>query len=76
MREVIELPLGVVTGVGPGVGVLDWSTPLVEGELLGVFPSIGLNGFFSVLVTEKRTKLVCEKLVIFPYAQYISRIAI
>ena len=38
------MPFGVVSGVGPVIGVLDEiHSPLGEGELFGVFLSIALN---------------------------------
>jgi len=43
VREAIELPFGVVSGVGPGIGVLDGVTPHVPSGR-------GVEGFSSPLV--------------------------
>jgi len=50
MREAIELPFGVVSGVGPGIGLLDGGPDLPrEGNffLEGGFLSIGLHLIFD-----------------------------
>ena len=45
VREAIELPFGVVSGVGPSIGVLHGGLhPQGEEEVWGFFSSIGLNG--------------------------------
>jgi len=45
VREATKLPFGVVIWVGPVIGVLDRvHNPKGEGEVWGLFLSIGLNG--------------------------------
>jgi len=44
VREAIELPFGVVSGVGTGIDVFDGvHMPQGEGEVLAFFASIGLS---------------------------------
>jgi len=72
VREPIELQFNVVSGVGPGIDVIDGimavHVPQGEGAVSGIFWH-GLNGQNDVLFAEKCIRLVCEKLTIFPYRQ-------
>jgi len=68
--EPIELSFGVVCGVGPGIGLLHGFDVLQEGAVL---VSMGFNGVF---VEQKCIQLVGEKVIIFPYGQYIIGIYI
>ena len=57
-----------MSGVGRGMGVLDGvHVPQGEGEVLGVFIPIGLNGIFFTEII----RLMRENLTIFLYGQYI-----
>ena len=57
MREPIELSFGMVSGIGPGIDVLDGVRVLQgEGFFSGIFRHlrpISLNGQNDVLFTEK-----------------------
>jgi len=56
VREPIELSFGMVSGVGPGIHVLDGgSCAPKEGAVLGIFRHlhpIGLNGRMTYFCTE------------------------
>jgi len=68
VRELIELLLGMVSGVGRGMGVLDGvHVPQMVGEVLGVFHS---HWFEQCIFKQKCIQLVREKLTIFPSGQY------
>jgi len=76
VRTVIELSFGVVSGVGPGIDVLDGvhvpqGVGAVSGIVSGICAPIRLNGRNDVLYIEKCIRLVCEKLTVFLYGQYI-----
>ena len=74
MREAIELPFGVMSGVGPGIGVLDRSPhPQGKGRFWEFSGRLVLMAFLSSFVTEKCIRLVGEKFIIFPFVQYINR---
>jgi len=76
VRTAIELSFGVVSGVGPGIHVLDgvhvpqgeWAvSSMISGifrHLRGLRP-FRLNGRNDVLFVDKCIQLVCEKLTIF-----------
>jgi len=50
VRQTIELSFGVMSGVGPGIGVLDGSSRAMEGrESFGVVLPICLNGVFECI---------------------------
>jgi len=79
VRKAIELSFDVVSGVGPGIHVLDGSPRASTGR--GYFwhgfwhlAKIPLHGFqwgHGVLIMVLIDfRLVCEKLTIFPYAEY------
>jgi len=76
VRTAIELSSGVVSGVGPGIHVLDGSPRASRGSWL--FPA-WFPAFFGICVlsftigkdVQIDDRLVCEKLTIFPYADYI-----
>ena len=54
VRAVIELPFGVMSWVGPGIGVLHGvEIAYREGEVLGVFLCIVCSGFLRELVIGK-----------------------
>ena len=63
----IELSFGVVSGVGPGIHVLDGSPRASRGR--GCFWHGLRHGVLIMVLIDDR--LVCEKLTIFPYADYI-----
>jgi len=75
----IRVPFGVVSGVDPGIHELDevhvsQEEGAVSGMVSGIFwhlRPIRLNERNDVLFAEKCIQLVCEKLTIFPYGQYI-----
>ena len=70
VHELIELSLGVVSVVGPGIGVLDGVDVLQgEGGEGGVWEvSQSFSHWFQWhIVKQKCIKLVCEKLTIFLY---------
>jgi len=77
VHTVIELSFGMVSGVG--VDVLDWvHVPQAEGAVYGMVSGIfqhlrpiRFNGWNDILFSEKCIGLVCEKLTIFRYGQYI-----
>ena len=74
MHAVIELSFGVVSGVGPGIHVLDGSpVPQREGAVSGM-----VSGIFRHLrhIGFNGQNDVCEKLTIFPYAEYILKICV
>jgi len=61
MADWIWMPFGLVSGVGPVIGVLDGVHVPKGSGLFGFFFSpIGLNS------VQKCIRLVCEKLTIFP----------
>jgi len=63
--EPIKLSFGVVSGVTPGIDVLDEvHVPQWEGAVSGIFQH--LNGQNDVLLAQKCIRLVHEKLIIFP----------
>ena len=64
--EPVELSFGMVSGVGPGIDVLDW-VHVPRGIFFGICAPIHLNGRNDVLFFEKRIRLACEKLTVFPY---------
>jgi len=73
--DFVELSFGVVSGVGPGIRVLD-GVHVLQGKGLfwgffGICVPIGLNEQNDVLFAEKCIRLVCEKLTVFPYGQDI-----
>jgi len=79
MHEAIELLFMVVSRVSPGIGVLDGSLHFLAGRggfFWGGFHLLVLMDFHSALSTEKCIRLMCEKLTIFPYRQYINRVFI
>jgi len=58
VREAIEVSFDVVSGIGQGIVVLDGvHIPQGEGEVLGVFLSIALNGILEFIL--KRMCLTC-----------------
>jgi len=77
VRTAIELSFGVVSGVGPGIHVLDGSPRASRGR--GCFwhgfwhCSASAHALISIgrhdVVIHHR--LMCEKLAVFPYARYI-----
>ena len=79
------MPFGVVSGVGPGIHVLDGSPHASikgKGLFLAWFPASGIfvqcfrmatYGYTDILIDER---LVCEKLTIFPYAEYIAEFCV
>jgi len=80
VRTAIELSFGLVSGVGPGIHVLDGSPRASNGSIcfwhgFGHFSKIWLHWFqwrHGVLIMVLIDfRLVCEKLTIFPYAEYI-----
>jgi len=81
LRRAIELSCGVVSRVGPGIHVLDGSPRASRGR--GCFwhgfrhlAKIRLHRFqwgHGVLIMVLIDfRLVCEKLTVFPYAEYIE----
>jgi len=76
VRTAIELSFGVVSGVGPGIHVLDGSPRASSGRRcfwhgFWHFSAFSLYSFQwgnDILIDDR---LVCEKLTIFPYADYI-----
>jgi len=76
VRRTIELSFGVVSGVGPGIHVLDESPRASRGR--GCFwhgfrhfskiQPYSLQCRHGILIDDR---LVCEKLTVFPYAEYI-----
>jgi len=63
----------VVSGVDPGIGVLDRGQhPQGEGEVLGFFDSLVLMAFVSSFVREKCIRLMREMFMIFPFGQYME----
>jgi len=77
VRRAIELSFGVVSGVGPGIHVLDGSPRASWGRgcflhSIRHFSKFQIHWFewrHGVLIDDR---LVCEKLTIFPYADYIA----
>jgi len=80
LRRAIELSCGVVSGVRPGIHVLDGSPRASRGSgcfwhgfwPVSNFRVYGIqwtNGILIMVVIDFR--LVCEKLTAFPYAKYI-----
>jgi len=77
----VELSFGMVSAVGPGIGVLDGvHVPQGEREVLRLFLPHWFEWCFecilSVFLKQKCIRLVREKLTIFPHGQYINGIAI
>jgi len=77
LHRAIELSFGMVSGVGPGIHVLDWGFTCLKGKGLflawfraffGICACIGFNRRDDA---EKCIRLVCEKLAVFPYTRYI-----
>jgi len=75
----IELSCGVVSGVGPGIHVLDGGPRASRGQVCfwhGFRPNsnfrvYGIQWTKAVLITVMiDDQLVCEKLAVFPYARY------
>jgi len=48
----------------------------MDSDIFGICAPIHLNGRNDVLFVEKCIRLVCEKLIIFPYGQYIVGISV
>jgi len=75
VREPIELSFGVVSGVSPGIHVLDGiHVPQKEGAFWGIFRHllpIGLNRQNDLFFAQKFNRLICEKLTIFSYGQAV-----
>ena len=76
VRAAIELSFGVVSGVTPGIHVLDGSPRasrggVVSGMVLGIFRHLRMHCFNRRHDADKCIRFVCEKLTIFPYADYI-----
>jgi len=73
------MPFGVVSEVGPGIHVLDGRPRASRRRgclawflvFFGICARIRLNGRNDALIAEKCIRLVCEKLTVFPYGQYI-----
>ena len=79
VRRVIELSCGVVSGVGPGIHVLDGGPRASRGRVCfwhGFRPNSNfrvnaIQWTKAVLITVMiDDRLVCEKLAVFPYARY------
>jgi len=70
VRITIELSFGVVSGVGPGIQVLDGSPRASRHGFrqFSEFKSYCFEWQHGVLIDDR---LMCEKLTIFPYADYI-----
>jgi len=76
VRKAIELSFGVVSGVGQGIHVLDGSPRASRGRgcfwhgfwHFSEFAPYSFQWGSDVLIDDR---LVCEKLTIFPYEQYI-----
>jgi len=78
VRIAIELSFGVVSGVGPGIHVLDGSPRASrEGAVSGMVSGI-FRHLRHILFNGRNDddRLVCEKLTIFPYAEYILEICV
>jgi len=78
VRRAIELSFGMVSGVGPGIYVLDGSPRAPRGRGCfwhGFRPVLnfrvyGIQWTNGILITVMiDDQLVCEKLTIFPYAE-------
>jgi len=64
VRELIELSFGVVSGISPGIHVIE------KRAILGIFQHlcpIDFNGQNDVFFARKCIRLLREKLIIFPY---------
>jgi len=79
VRRVIELSCGVVSGVAPGIHVLDGSPHASRGRgcfQRGFWPNSNfrvnaIQWTKAVVITVMiDDRLVCEKLAVFPYAPY------
>ena len=79
LRRAIKLSCGVVSGVGPGIHVLDGSPRPSRGRgcfwhgfrLVSNFRVYGIQWTNGILITVMiDDQLMCEKLTIFPYAKY------
>ena len=79
VRKAIELSFSVVSGVGPGIHVLDGSPRASRGRgcfwhgfrPVSHFRVYGIQWTNGVLITVMiDDQLVCEKLAVFPYARY------
>jgi len=76
VRIAIELSFGVVSGVGPGIHVLNGSPHATRGRGCfwhGFWHFLALSPYCfqwgnDVLIADR---LLCEKLTIFPYEDYI-----
>jgi len=64
------MPFGVVSGVGRGIGVLDGVHVPQEGEVSGVSRC---RWFEWRIFEQKYIRLVRDRLIIFPYGQYIGK---
>ena len=77
VRRAIELSFGVVSGVSPGIHVLD-GRPRASGgrgcfwRRFWHFWHLRMHCFNRRHDAEKCIRLVCEKLTIFPYTQNVS----
>jgi len=78
VRKAIELSFGVVSGVGPGIYVLDGSPRASRGRVCfwhGFWPNSNfrvnaIQWTTAVLITVMiDDRLMCENLTIFPYAE-------
>jgi len=73
VRTAIELSFGMVSGVGPGIHVLDGGPRASRGRVC-FWRGFRPNSNFRVNAIQWSTvmiddRLVCEKLTIFPYAE-------
>ena len=79
MAEWIQMPFGTVSRVTQAfmfVPMCPWGFTCLKGKglfwgIIGICDPIGLNGQNDVLFAQKCIRLVREKLIIFPYGQYI-----
>jgi len=85
VRRAIELSCGVVSGVGPGIHVLDGGPRASRGRVCfwhGYRPNSNfrvnaIQWTKAVLITVMiDDRLVCEKLAVFPYARYTVKFSV
>jgi len=85
VRRAIKLSFGVVSGVGPGIHVLDGSPCASRGRgcfwhgfrPVSNFRIYGIQWTSGVLITVMiDDQVVCEKLTIFPYAEYTVELCV